>query len=439
MTACLTRGKSVLALVMATIMMLSISLFTIQPSQASAAEQDLGLEVESAVLIEAQTGQILYDFNKDQARPPASMAKMMSEYIVLEQISSGKLSWEDKVTISSNAAGIGGSGGLLAAGEIYTVEELFKNMSIFSGNDATIALAERIAGTEEKFSQMMNDTARALGLSDTAYFINATGLPRDDMKGMQPESLPGETSLTALDAALIARQIILKHPEALEHTSTTEAYLKPNDERYLMKNWNWMLEGWIPYNNNFSKLAYEGLDGLKTGHTRAAGYCFTGTAERDGLRLISVVMGTSSEQKRFLETRKLLDFGFDNFEFTTVLHPKAQLPEMPSVGIAKGKVKQVSVVTEAGMSFLVSKGSTPDNFVMEVTESPPEERVAPIAKGDVMGKVTVTYTGEDGAAQQQEVNLISTDDAEKANWFVLLLRSIGGFFKDLFNGIKNLF
>lgn len=406
---------------------------------ASEASTNLNLEVSTAVLIDAETGQVLFDLDKDVPRPPASMAKMMTEYLVLEKIANGELAWSDTVVISEYAASIEGSGGLLAPGETYTIEDLFKTLSIFSGNDAAVALAERIAGDEERFAQMMNDKARELGLSDNAYFINATGLPRADMKGKEPASLPGETMMTAHDAAKLARRIILDHPEALEYSNTTEAYLKPNDERYKMLNWNWMLEGWKEYNNNFTPFAYEGLDGLKTGHTKAAGYCFTGTAERNGMRLISVVMNASSERNRFIETKKLLDYGFENFEKKTILHGKAELEQIATVPISKGKAKEVGVITEQGVEFIVRKGTKPEAFTITPEAAEEELRVAPIEKGDVVGKVTVSYTDPDGQTFEKTVNLVASESVEKANWFVLLLRGIADYFKDLISGIKNLF
>lgn len=427
-----------------TSMALLISSMTVAPAPVSAADAipALNLEAKAAILIEAETGQILYEYNKDELLPPASMAKMMSEYIVLEQIEEGKIRWDDIVTISPYSARTGGSGGLLAKGERYTVEQLFQNMSIFSGNDASVALAEYVAQSEEKFAHMINDKAREFGLSDGAYFINSTGLDREDLEvlDMAPASLPGETQMSAYDAAKIAQRVILDYPDILKTTSIPEAYFKPNDKRYLMENWNWMLESWKGYGNNYDKLfAYEGMDGLKTGSTPRALYCFTGTAVRDGLRLISVVMATPTRPKRFTETKKLLDYGFNNFEKMTAMQPKTELDELKTVKVSKGKEKEVSIVTEKGAIFLVPKGTNPEDFVIEAAEAPKEERVAPIKRGQPLGKVTVSYTSSSGQVMAQEINLVAADDIEKANGFVLFFRSIGNFFKDLFSSIKNLF
>lgn len=439
------KGKKLTSL---TAFMISCALIlqliiTVSPNPAEAAEVPaLAINAQSAVLIEVETGQILYELNKDELKPPASMAKMMSEYVILETIEEGKLNWTDTVTVSNYAAKTGGSGGLLAEGEVYTVEDLFKNMSIFSGNDATIALAERVGGSEEAFAVMMNEKAKEIGLSENAYFINATGLDRSDLEtlGMAPASLPGETAITAHDAALIAQRIILDHPDVLEITRTPEAYLKPNDDRYLMKNWNWMLEGWKPYNNDFAKLfSYEGLDGLKTGHTSRALYCFTSTAQRGDLRVISVVMAAPTMNKRFYETKKLLDYGFDNFEKMIVVQPKTEIEQLTKVDISKGVAKEVGVVTERSAQFLVKKGTKLEDFVLTVKAADEKQRVAPIKKGQVLGELTVMLPTTDGSVMEQKVNLVAAQDAEKASWIRLFFRAIGDFFKSLVGGIKNLF
>lgn len=417
-----------------------VQLFGITPAMAAeAAPPSLLIEADAAILIEAETGQVLFEMNKDELLPPASMAKMMSEYIIMREIKAGNIGWDDIVTVSATADATEGSGALLAEGETYTVRQLFENMSIFSGNDATVALAEYVAGTEEQFARMMNDAAREIGLSDGAYFINATGLDRADM-ATEPVTLPGETQISAHDAAKLARALLMEHPEILEFSSTTTAYLKPGDDRYLMTNWNWMLEAWKGTGTDFERLfAYEGLDGLKTGSTSRAGNCFTGTAERDGIRLISVVMGAKSRHSRFNETKKLLDYGFNNYEKRIALLPKTELAELPVAPIKKGKVKEVPLVTDAGAEFIVRKGTKPEDIVIEASLIDEELLVAPIERGQVLGRATATYVSPTGETLKQEVNLVAAESAEKANWFVLFFRGIGDFFKNLFNGIKNLF
>ncbi|OXM83344.1 D-alanyl-D-alanine carboxypeptidase [Paenibacillus rigui] len=403
----------------------------IQPNKAEAAEAvDLKLDVKSAILIEASTGQVLYENNADAALPPASMAKMMTEYLVMEAVKSGKIKWEDMVQVSQYSADVIGSGDLLAVGEQYTVKDLFGAMSIYSANDASVALAEFIAGgSEENFAKMMNEKAKEMGLSNQAHFISSTGLSRVDLGKYAPKGIEGETLLTAKDAAIIAYNILKDHKEVLDFTKQPSKKFREKDKAPMI-NWNWMLEG-NKDNVNFKKYAYPGLDGLKTGSTDDAGYCFTGTAERNGMRLISVVMGTKTEPKRFEETRKVLDYGFNNFEMKQVLTAKAEIDSLKTVNIKKGVETQVPVVTQTGLSIVAKKGATPDQFVITAEPADESKLVAPIAKGAVVGTVKVTYQGTEKTA-----NLIANEDVEKGSWFRLFFRAIKDFFVDTISGKK---
>lgn len=409
-------------------------------SNAEQAQAAINLEVQAAYLIEAETGQVIYAYNDDVLRQPASMVKMMTEYLVLEHVHSGKMSWDNVVTISEYAAAIPGSGGLLAQGHQYTVKDLFRQMSIYSANDATVALAEQVAGTEEQFVALMNDKAREFGLSEGAYFTNATGLNKEDT-GKYTPNVPGESLFTASDSATIARRLIVDFPEVLEFTKIPRALEREDDPKsHWMNNWNWMLEGWKEFNNYMTPWAYEGLDGLKTGYTKEAGWNFTGTAERNGMRLISVVMGTTSEERRFGETRKLLDYGFNNFEKKTMLPARSAVEELKTVDINKGVETKVDVVTEKGIELIVKKGTTTEQFTLTAEPVAKEERVAPIEKGQVLGTAKLSYEGTDQPGLKDiEVNLVATDDVEKAGWFRLLFRAIKDFFVDLFQSIKNIF
>jgi serine-type D-Ala-D-Ala carboxypeptidase (penicillin-binding protein 5/6) len=398
-----------------------------EPGHAYAEEQapDLKLEVSSAILMDAATGQILYQNNADVALPPASMAKMMTEYLVLETIKSGKLKWDDMVTTSEYAAFIPGSGQLLALNEKLPVKSMFEAMSIYSANDASIALAEKIAGTEEAFATLMNETAQKLGLSKDAHFINATGLSRADMGQYAPKTLQGETLLSAKDAAILAYHIIKEHKEVLDFTKIPSKKLRESDKTPMI-NWNWMLEG-NKDNVNYKPYYYVGLDGLKTGHTDEAKYCFTATAERNGVRFISVIMGAKTEPKRFMETRKLLDYGFNTYEKKQVVQAEAEVGSLKTVEVKKAVHTDVPVVTQNELSILVKKGTKDDQIVQKAEPVEASKLVAPVAKGDVLGKLTVTY-----GDQKYEVNLVAKDDVKKAGWFKLFIRSISNFFKNLF-------
>lgn len=399
--------------------------------------ESLGLNLKSAIVIEPTTGEVLMSLNPDLPLPPASMTKMMTEYLVADAVKNGQLTWDQKVIIRENAAKQVGSRIYLAEGDEHTVKELYIAMAVGSANDATVALAELVSGSEQEFVELMNQTAQKMGMTNT-YFINSSGLDRADMpKKFRPE-IDKETVMSARDAATLAKFIVTDHPDFTEFT-TIQSYKFRDRDTKPMINYNWMLEANknIP---NFKAYAYPGLDGLKTGHTKSAGNCFTGTAVRDGMRLISVVMGANSEPHRFTETKKVLDFGFNNFEIKQVVAPKSVIAGNETVPVLKGKHKKVSVVTDEGVSFIVPKGTTSPQIAETVETNDPATLVAPIAQSTKVGKVTYSYQAEGMSdVQQKTVNLITAEEAEKSGWFKLFLRAIGEFFGDLFAGIKDLF
>jgi D-alanyl-D-alanine carboxypeptidase (penicillin-binding protein 5/6) len=433
------RKKWYITVVLSFMLAFSYIFSLVNPNFARAAGPvDLKLNVKSAILIEADTGQVLYEYNADEALPPASMSKMMTEYLVLENIKNGKLSWDTPVTASKYAGSVIGSGQLIAEGETLSVKDMFYSLSIYSANDAAVALAEKIGGTEENFANMMNQKAKELGLSDSAHFINATGLTRADIGQYAPKNIQGETMLSARDTAKLADRLLKDHPEILDFTKIPSKKLRESDKSPMI-NWNWMLEGNMN-NPNFKNIAYPGLDGLKTGHTNEAGYCFTGTAVQNGMRLISVVMGTNSERARFDETRKLLDYGFQNFEKKTVLNAQSSVDAMKTVKVKKGVKLEVPVVTEKEVTFILKKGAKTE--ALEITGQPKDESTltAPIKQGDILGTVTVSYKDPDtNQVQKQQVNMVAAEPNDKAGWFRLSMRAVKNLFVDLFTGIKNMF
>ncbi|WP_238403210.1 D-alanyl-D-alanine carboxypeptidase family protein [Paenibacillus mesophilus] len=417
------------------ITVLANTLFVLQPSKAQAADAvDLKLEAKAAILIEASTGQVLYEMNADQPMPPASMSKMMTEYLVMEAVKSGKIKWDSIVSPSQYAVDVIGSGQLIGPGEKYTVKDLFGAMSIYSANDATVALAEFVGGSEADFVKMMNDTAKKFGFNEKSFFINSTGLSRADLGKYAPPGTEPDTMITARDAATLAYHIITEHPEVLEFSSVPSKKFRETDKSPMI-NWNWMLEG-NKDNPNFKSYVYQGLDGLKTGHTLEAGYCFTGTAVRNGMRLISVVMNTPSEAKRFRETQKLLDYGFNTFEMKSVIPAKSQVDSMKTIPVKKGVKTEVPVVTADAVDFVVKKGEAPQ-VTMEAAPLQ-EVKSAPISTGDVLGTVKVKVNDI-----EKTVNLVASQDLEKGSWFRLMMRGIKNFFGGIFSGIadglKNLF
>ncbi|WP_235289228.1 D-alanyl-D-alanine carboxypeptidase family protein [Paenibacillus tarimensis] len=395
-------------------------------SQAAAAPAaNLGLNVKAAILIEASTGQVLTEVNADQPLPPASMTKMMVEYIVLDMINNNKLTWDTEVSTSKEAASTppDGSQIYLAEGDKHSVKDLYIAMAVGSANDATIALASYIGGSEQGFVDIMNETAKDLGL-ETAHFSGATGLNED-------------TVISARDMAKLAQIILQKYPEFLDYSSIPRYKFRERDTNEMV-NWNWML-GSNASVTNFRKYAYEGVDGMKTGYISAAGYCFTGTAKRGDTRLISVVMNTPSKEARFFETAKLFDYGFNHFEKKTVVAPKSVVESVETVKIKKGKDTEVAAVTESDITLMVSKGSEPKVELVKSDILPESELIAPIAAGQKVGTLTYEITDSNGQKIEKNVNLVASEEVEKASWWRLFFRAIKDFFVGLFNGIMGLF
>lgn len=434
--------KKPIAAALALLLVVQIGLFA-ENAKVSAADTvgvDLKLEVKAAILIDADSGEVLYELNADQPLAPASMAKMMTEYLVLEGLASGKIKWDDMVPTTKYAASVGGSGGLLAEGDEHTVKDMFSGMSINSANDSTIALAEFVGGSEESFVNMMNAKAKVLGLSSSAHFIDSTGLDRVDLGDFAPKGIEGETIFTARDASILAQRLLKDHKEVLDFTKIPSQKFRAKDKSPMI-NWNWMLEGNKGI-TNFKQYSYVGMDGLKTGHTDAAGFCFTGTALRNGMRLISVVMGAgfglpdtlANEGKRFIETRKLMDYGFNNFEVKQLIGAKATVEKLRSVKVKKGVATEVPVVTQSALSLVVKKGMSIDQLTQVAVPYEANKIVAPIKAGDAVGTLTLTYNNK-----KHEIKLIATEDVKKGSWIRLLFRAIGNLFSGLFKGIKNLF
>ncbi|EPY13605.1 D-alanyl-D-alanine carboxypeptidase family protein [Paenibacillus alvei] len=396
----------------------------------------LDLKLRSAVLMEASTGKILVDIDSEISYPPASMTKMMTEYIVMEKVKKGELSFDDEVVAKKNASVTEGSRIFLAEGDTHKVRDLYIAMAIGSANDATVALAEHIAGSEAEFVKIMNETAKRLGMTKTHY-INSTGLDWASMpEGFRPAE-KAETMMSAMDVAKLVRAIVNDHPEFSEYTKIQSYKFRERDKTPI-SNLNWMLEA----NKdvvNFKRYAYQGLDGMKTGFTDIAQYCFAGTAVRDNMRLISVVMGAKDKGARFEETAKLLNHGFEHFEIKNEIAPKKTVTGVETAPIKKGVDTEVPIVAETGVSFVIPKGATTEGKItQEVNLKPANELVAPIKKGQQVGTVTFTYK-DNGAEQKKTVNMIATEEVEKGSWWRLFFRAIGEFFADLFKSIKNLF
>ena len=420
-----------------------------QPLSAQAAEE-LDLNAESAILVDGETGKVLYAKNADAAMPPASMTKMMTEYLVMEAISNGEISWDTTTQISdypySISANPSFSGIGLTQNKDYTVRQLYEAMAVFSDNATTIALAELIAGSETEFVKLMNQKAEEMNLPEYK-FVNTTGLDNASLGDNRPEGTDpnGSNLLSAKSAALLAYHLVNDFPEALEISSKTEVEF----EGYTVENLNWML----PHEATFLKpFYYEGMDGLKTGNTELAGYTFTGTAVRDGKRLISVVMKTASKEERFRETKKLLDYGYNQFEKQELFAAGYQLEGESNIPVAKGKEDTVEVSIKEGFSLPVKAEDTEAYSIKyhidEDKLNAEGSLTAPIEKGEKIGTAELVFNGETDygyifSDKNQTVDLVANNAVEKSNWFMLTLQSIGDFFVNLFttavDWIKGLF
>jgi serine-type D-Ala-D-Ala carboxypeptidase (penicillin-binding protein 5/6) len=420
--------------------MLSTSLLAGVAAAAPATDGAVIVQGKAAIVMDADSGQVLFQKDADTAYAPASMAKMMTEYLVEKAVMDGKVKWDAPVTVTENASKQIGSKVFLAAGDKHTVKELYVAMAVASANDATVQLAEFMAGSEEAFAKIMNQTAQKFGMKNT-HFINATGLDRADMPAAyRPTTIDGETLMSARDSATLAYHILKEIPGFLDVSKIPSLKFRARDKQET-PNWNWMLETNknIP---NFRRFAYPGVDGLKTGHTSHAGNCFTGTALRNGTRLIAVVMGVPGgmqDGKRFLETAKLFDYGFNHFEKKSIVDAKAAIKDHDTLKVTKGKQTQLHVVTASDVSILIPKGSN-----VEITEttvkSNKEPLLAPIKQGDKVG--TATFKFKDPSTGDQKsisVGLLANEDVSKASWWRLLFRAIGSFFSGLFQGIMHLF
>lgn len=347
---------------------------------------------KSGVLLEASTGEILYEKNKDEKVSIASLTKMVAQIIILEKIEEGTLKWDDIVTTSSNAAGMGGTQIWLVAGEKMSVEDLFKSMTMASANDATVALAEKVAGTEEAFVKLMNDKVKSLGLVNTT-FVNCTGFDEE-----------GHLS-TAYDLGQIAREL-LKHDEILRFSSVYEDYIrKDTPNKY-----------WLVNTNKLVRF-YSGADGLKTGFTDAAGYTMAVTAERDNMRLIAIVLGEASGKARNQEATDLLDYGFNTYK-VDLLNKKNEV--VKELEIEKGNKSRVNAILKHDVSILRKKSDAGINYDTSVKIN---DIKLPLKKGDVVGKLEVL---DNGNVIKSE-DLIIDEDVSKVNYF-----------KHLYNSFKNI-
>ncbi len=351
---------------------------------------EIPLTSRAALLMEKSTGEILFAKNEHERLEPASVTKIMTLLLTMEAIDSGKIGWQDMVTVSANAASMGGSQVYLAEGEQISVEELVKSVCVSSGNDAAVALAEYVSGVTELFVEQMNNKARELGMNDT-NFVNCTGLTAD-----------GHVT-SAYDIALMSRELILHHPAIRTYTTI----------------WMDTIRNGTFGLSNTNKLVryYEGCTGLKTGYTASAGYCMSATAEKDGMELIAVIMKGETSDKRNTDAKALLNYGFSTYAVSCIT-PAEPLPQLP---VAQGVCNAVGLkLPEEGCSVLLEKGAA-DSLTQTLTL--PDQITAPVTVGDMVGELTV-YSGETAVLQ---IPVLAADSVERLTWgqtFARLFRAL---------------
>ncbi len=342
----------------------------------------LNLESGSAILMEQSTGQILYSHNIHEQLRPASVTKIMSILLIMEQIDNGYLSYSDSVSCSETARSMGGSQIWLDPRETLTVDEMLKAICVVSANDCVVAMAEHIAGSEEAFVQMMNDKAKELGMNDTC-FKNCHGIDED-----------GHVT-SSYDIALMSRELLDKHSDITKYTTIWMDSLRSGKSQLV--------------NTNKLIRTYKGITGLKTGSTSLALYNLSASATRNDLSLIAVIMKAPSTKVRFSEAQKLLDYGFNKFSFKSFGNKDDVIQ---NVSVNKGVKSTVDAILESNAGTLIEKGKESQiSQSIEINKN----IEAPISKGDKIGQVTFTLDGQ----ELSSVNLVASKDIDKINLFTM--------------------
>ncbi len=346
---------------------------------------DLPIRSEAAILIEKETGQVLYAKNEHKQLEPASVTKVMTLLLTMEAIDSGALRYEDMVTASDYASSMGGSQIFLSPGEQMSVEDLLKGVCVASGNDASVALAEHLAGVTELFVARMNNRAKELGMNDT-NFVNCNGLPA-----------AGHVT-SAYDIALMSRELILHHPDIRRFTTIWMDTLR--DGKSELSNTNKLIR------------FYDGATGLKTGSTSSAGYCISATAERDGMELIAVTLKADTSSDRFEDAKTLLNYGFSTY----ALIDAGGGVSLPPVAVGLGVADTVQpVLPQDGRSLLIERSQAAD---LERTVAMEESVEAPVTRGQELGQVTVTS----GGTVLSTVPILAGEDVPRLTWWQTFLR-----------------
>jgi D-alanyl-D-alanine carboxypeptidase (penicillin-binding protein 5/6) len=361
-----------------------------EEKQPSSPIVDLAPNASSAVTMDVDTGTIIFEKNKDAKLPPASITKIMTMLLVMEALDQGKIKMDEKVRTSEYAASMGGSQIFLETGEEMTVQDMLKGIAMASGNDASVAMAEKLAGSEQAFVQMMNTRAEQLGLKNT-HFANCNGLPADNHYS------------SSYDIAVMSREL-LKHEEITQFTGMYQDYLRKDTAKPF----------WLVNTNKLVRF-YSGADGLKTGYTSEAKFCLAATAKRDNFRIITVVMGEPNTKTRNAEVSSLFDHAFSQYSNVPIYKTGDPIGEMK---ISKGEQAVVPLSAKHSYSLLLKKGEAGEGIRHEVQLLP--DLKAPIVVGQPIGKIVV-YKGDQMIT---EFPLESSVEVKKAGWWMLTKRTV---------------
>ncbi len=358
------------------------------------------IQAPSAIVIDAANGQVLYSKNADERRAPASTTKIMTMLLAEEAVKSGQLTWNTIIPVTPDAYQVaiepGVSDAYLDPKEKFTLNDMMKFIGVLSANDATVAVADAIGGNQKHFVQMMNDEAKKIGLKNT-HFDNPDGLPAPDHYS------------TARDLATLARYLLTKFPNIVQYTDKKTVHVRKGNT-------------WTSTDHLLG--SYPGMDGLKTGFTDAAGYCFVGTAVQNGVRLITVVMGDQTEPERFADTRVLLNYGFHDFHEVTLAPAGKRLPQ--TLYVANAKEQNLAIAPKSATVVDLPTGDT-GKPVLKLQKN----IKAPIQKGQVVGHLDYMVNNETVASTP----VISLNQDNKVNWFVRTWRGVSHFFGHLLHSL----
>ncbi len=373
-------------------MLIPFSAFAAEPNKADT--PDFAPNARAAVLMDAGSGKVIYVKNGDERLPPASITKVMTMLLLMEALDQGKIKLDDKVTTSEFAASMGGSQIFLEPGEEMTVQDMLKGIAMASGNDASVAIAEKLAGSEDMFVRMMNDKAKQLGLKNT-HFVNSNGLPAADHYS------------SALDIAIMSREL-LKHEQITDYTSKYQDYLRKDTEHPF----------WLVNTNKLVRF-YSGADGLKTGYTSEAKFCLSATAKKDNFRIIAVVMGEPNTKTRNAEVTQLFNYAFSQYVNYPIYKTGDKIGEMK---VEKGEQDTVPLIAKYPYSVLLKKGEAKDQIRHELQLEP--NLKAPIHQGQSVGKLVV-YRGDQVL---EEFKIDAPAEIGKAGWWTMMKRSAAHLF-----------